>query len=53
MALRFCLVLEHTAAMAGGWEDIRGTIVEPILRSITAQGKCELALVLFGAHGFR
>jgi hypothetical protein len=51
--IRFCLLLEQTAAMLSRWPDIRGSIVEPILRSIAGQGRCELALVLFGAAGLR
>lgn len=51
--VRLCLLLENTAAMNSRWADIRGSIVEPVLRSLTGQAKCELALVLFGSVGFR
>lgn len=47
--LRLCLLIEQTSAMSSCWADIRGHIVEPILRSVTGLGPCELALVLFGA----
>ena len=51
--IRFCLLIENTSAFSSRWPDVRGQIVEPILRSFTGQARYELALVLFGAAGFR
>lgn len=55
MSVRLCLCVETTSRHCEQWQDIRESLVEPILRALDARRDVdhEFSLVLFGAPKYR